>query len=828
MRYLQHCMDERARYNQLIGLFDTLYEASTTDRQLRLAALRIHDPELAETLAAMLDGDSIDSPLDAPVDQLLNSGPEMPTRYRDLGPIGAGGMGEVRRVFDAQLNRVLAMKIIGAAARPLEDRFVAEAQVVAQLQHPSIVPIHALGRLPDGRSFFTMREVQGLTFAEVLMARSATTDGLRDHVYTLRQVAQAVAYAHDQGVVHRDLKPGNVMIGPFGDVMVLDWGLARRLEGSKIRPSAAGVETPNGVVMGSPGYMAPEQAMGLHHLIGPATDVFALGAMLFAVLTGRAPFGTTLDPTAALGGPPPIDGRDLPVVLIDLCRHALAPEASDRPADAGAFAQTLSAWLTGAADRARALDLLTEATADRQRVVELRARAAEVRREAQAILLTLPVHAPLAHKHPGWALDDQAAALEQRAQVVQARWLEQIHTALNLAPGLSEARVLLAEHHRELADRAEARGEAEMAAVHRGHVAEHDDGRHARWLARVGTLVVDSVPDGAAVSLWRWRLENRRRTPELIRQLGHTPLHLAELPSGSYLVRLSHPGRVSVDCPARVVSEGTLRCRIPLPTELPPETCFVPAGPCLIGGDPHAPEAFPATEIVVPAFVAARHPVTNGEYLGFLNDLVDQGREADAIRQSPRAQMGRSTDGVFTRDRDGRFRLGVDDEGVLWAPDMPVVQITWNAAVAYCEWLAERTGIPWRLLHEIEWEKAARGVDGRRYPWGDYFDPVFACTLQSGPEPGRQSVQAFETDESPYGLRGLGGNVRDWCSNLWRPEPPDSPLIIATEADDGWRATRGGSYVSLAPMCRGATRFAAPPEQHYDSVGFRVAFSWDR
>ena len=822
-------MDERARYNQLIGLFDTLYEASTTDRQLRIAALRIHDPELAETLAAMLDsdGDGLASPLDAPVDDLLNDGPALPTRYRDLGPIGVGGMGEVRRVFDAQLNRVLAMKIIGVAARPFEDRFVAEAQVVAQLQHPSIVPIHALGRLPDGRSFFTMREVQGRTFADVLMARSAPTDGLRDHVYTLRQVAQAVAYAHDQGVVHRDLKPGNVMIGPFGDVIVLDWGLARRLEGSKIRPSPAGVETPNGVVMGSPGYMAPEQAMGLHHLTGPATDVFALGALLFAVLTGRAPYGTRLDPTAALAGPPPIDGRDLPVVLIDLCRHALAPEASDRPANAGAFAETLSAWLTGAADRARALDLLAQATADRHRIIDLRARAADVERQAQAILLTLPVHASLAQKHPGWALDDQAAALEQQARVVEARWLEQIHTALNLAPGLAEARVLLAAHHRQLADGAAARGEAEMAAVHRAHVAQHDDGRHASWLAAIGALVVNSVPEGAAVSLWGWRLENRRRVPALIRPLGHTPLRLAELPAGNYLVRLSHPAGISVDCPIRLASEDTVRLRIPVPAELPPETCFVPAGPCLIGGDPHAPEAFPATEIVVPAFVAARYPVTNAEYVRFLDDLVDQGRGAEAVRFAPHAQVGRATAGIFARDDDGHFQLGIDNEGVLWAPDLPVVQVTWHAATAYCAWLAQRTGVPWRLLHEVEWEKATRGVDGRAFPWGDYFDPVFACTLQCGPEPGRQSVHAFETDASPYGLRGLGGNVRDWCSNVWRAEPPPSPLTIEAEVDEGWRATRGGSYVSLAPMCRGATRFAAPPEQHYDSVGFRVAFSWD-
>lgn len=818
-------MDERARHKQLMGLFDTLCEAPTGERQLRLAALRINDPRLAETLQAMLAGDALQSPLDAPVQQLIDAAaPTLPERYRDLGPLGAGGMGEVRRVFDTELNRTLAMKIIGAGARPFEARFLAEAQVVAQLQHPSIVPVHALGWLDDGRCYFTMREVQGRTLAELLGERAHPGEGLRDHVYQLRQVAQAVAYAHDQGIIHRDLKPGNVMVGPFGDVMVLDWGLARRLEGSRILPSPGGVITPGGVVMGSPGFMAPEQAMGLRQQIGPATDVFALGAILFMILTGRAPLDATADPTAALAGPPPIDGPGLPAVLVDLCRHALAADTDERPAHAGLFADALSAWLTGAADRERARAVLTDAAADQARFGALRTEATALRRQAQAILLVLPPHAPLAAKLPGWALEDQAIAREREARAVEARWLQQVHAALNLAPDLPEAHALLADHHRALADAARARGDAAVAEEHRRVVEQHDDGRHARWLAGVGQVVIESDPPGATVAIARWQITARRSAPGPWTALGETPLHSDDLPAADYLLRLTHPQRVTVDHPVRLTPEATASAHIALPDRLPPATCYVPAGPFVVGGDPEAPDGFRAAVVEVPGFVIARDPVTNAEYVEFLNDLVARGEADVAEMHAPQLPFGGGTGDLMGRDDAGRFVL--DPTAAGWRADAPVVQITWHAAMAYCAWRAERSGLPWRLLHEVEWEKAARGADGRAYPWGDHFDPVFACTVQSLPDPARQPVDAFASDVSPYGVRGMGGNVRDWCLNLWAAEPPASPLAPVAEVGDGMRATRGGSYISLAPMCRAATRFASLPDQHYNSVGFRMGFSW--
>ncbi|MCA9526144.1 MAG: serine/threonine protein kinase, partial [Myxococcales bacterium] len=214
-------MDERARYDRLMAELDALLVLDAVAQAEQLAALRAESGELADTLAELLAIDAEASPLDVSPLSYLGPALDLPPRYRDLGPLGVGGMGEVRRVFDTQLGRVLALKVVGELHPALDARFVAEAHVLAQLQHPAIVPVHELGHLPDGRRFFTMREVEGETWADALRRRPPTTESRRDEVYVLRQVALALAYAHEQGVVHRDLKPANIMLGPFGDVMVL-------------------------------------------------------------------------------------------------------------------------------------------------------------------------------------------------------------------------------------------------------------------------------------------------------------------------------------------------------------------------------------------------------------------------------------------------------------------------------------------------------------------------------------------------------------------------------------------------------------------------------
>ena len=256
-------------------------------------------------------------------------------RYESLGLLGRGGMGSVHRVRDRRLGRTLALKIIHAQAlnRPgLVSRFLEEAQATAQLQHPNIVPVYDMGEMPDGRVWFTMQEVTGETLEQAIRRRNDVPDEheaarrsgwtLRRLVAALAQICDAMDYAHRRGVVHRDIKPANIMLGAHGEVLVLDWGLAKIFDRpDSVWTSAATAadsvrtargtmsvfQTRAGAVAGTPAYMSPEQANGDLESIDARTDIYALGALLYELLAGRAPY-TGHDGLAVLemvrAGPP--------------------------------------------------------------------------------------------------------------------------------------------------------------------------------------------------------------------------------------------------------------------------------------------------------------------------------------------------------------------------------------------------------------------------------------------------------------------------------------------------------------------------------------------
>jgi serine/threonine protein kinase len=220
--------------------------------------------------------------------------PDLPgDRYEVLEPIGQGGMGTVYRTRDRALEREVALKVLRAevAAPGWAGRLEREARILARLEHPGVVPVHDVGTLADGRIYYLMKLVRGQRLDEF-----AGTVSLAEVLRAFLRVCETVGFAHAHGVVHRDLKPSNIMVGAFGEVLVLDWGIARvagALEESAPsegapRPPAASGDTAPGTVLGTPGFMAPEQALGAVHLVTERTDVFALGAILRAVVTSRS------------------------------------------------------------------------------------------------------------------------------------------------------------------------------------------------------------------------------------------------------------------------------------------------------------------------------------------------------------------------------------------------------------------------------------------------------------------------------------------------------------------------------------------------------------
>jgi serine/threonine protein kinase len=271
-------------------------------------------------------------------------------RYTVLRVIGRGGMGTVYVARDESLGREVAFKVSNAPASGsgLDERLRREARVLATLDHPGIAPVHDAGVLADGRLFYVMKLVRGVTLEQ--HARDLDTESLKLSVF--ERVADTVAFAHAHGIVHRDLKPSNVMVGRFGEVLVLDWGVAKVLGEALDLPSSAGesVAPPDtasmsaeaseptrvGTLIGTPGFMAPEQAAGDVALIGPATDVFALGALLFWLLTNELPSADDLTRVNRA-----LRERRVTRRLRAIVTRCLAPRAVDRYANAGEVAADL-------------------------------------------------------------------------------------------------------------------------------------------------------------------------------------------------------------------------------------------------------------------------------------------------------------------------------------------------------------------------------------------------------------------------------------------------------------------------------------------------------
>ena len=270
-------------------------------------------------------------------------------RYTVTQEIGRGGMGCVYAAIDEALGREVALKVTNTiASAAFERRLEAEARVLARLEHPGIVPVHDVGRLADGRLFYVMKRVHGQTLREHLRLPCDLGERLR----IFERICEAVAFAHAHGILHRDLKPDNVMVGSFGEVMVLDWGVAKTLSPVQ-RDDVATIEPPSletpahlarqrthqGTVVGTHGFMSPEQARGETDSLDQRADVYALGAMLLDLLNGPVP--------------PP---------LRSVCARAMAASPVDRYPSASALGDDVARYRAGQAVQAHRESLLERAT----------------------------------------------------------------------------------------------------------------------------------------------------------------------------------------------------------------------------------------------------------------------------------------------------------------------------------------------------------------------------------------------------------------------------------------------------------------------------------
>ncbi len=353
--------------------------------------------------------ESTDARLDRLVERAIAKGDD-DSRYRIVGNLGRGGMGIVLEVEDLDLKRRLAMKVAGASRSPQSgpaatsrtrralSRFLEEAQITGQLDHPGVVPIHDLGVDAEGHVFFTMKKVGGEELGEIFRLARAGNKGWNQQraLGVLVKICQTIAYAHSKGVVHRDLKPSNVMVGQFGEAYVLDWGLAKLLaengrckDDEESRPDSEDLDvirtdrrdeletTPDsplmtvaGAVLGTPYYMSPEQASGDPLAVGPFSDIYALGAILYSFLADQRPYedvkrgGQQQDIVEKInrGEPVAVDriNPDAHPELVAICSKAMTRDPKKRYSSALDMAEDLEAHLDGRAVAAHRIGPLVD------------------------------------------------------------------------------------------------------------------------------------------------------------------------------------------------------------------------------------------------------------------------------------------------------------------------------------------------------------------------------------------------------------------------------------------------------------------------------------
>jgi serine/threonine-protein kinase len=757
-------------------------------------------------------------------------------RYTRLGVLGSGGMGEVHEFVDTRLGRRIAVKALrralvssDTAVRMLER----EARVTGSLQHPNIIPVYDAGRRDDLGPFYAMRLIEQPSLEHVLdklrhddpefVAGYSLGRLLRYFV----QVCQAVDYAHSRGVIHCDLKPANILLGSFGEVLVVDWGLAYVI--------AEGL-THRG---GTPGYLAPEQLAPSLGPIDARTDIFALGAVLYEILCLDAAFpdsspsaivaqvsnGGQLDVPARPGTRRP--GRSVASELEDICMQALELEPAKRHPSAHALAAALEAFLEGTREKERrhqhAVELVRhgdELAEDYRESIESRPERVH---ELRVLRDSVMPWEPAEKKRALWDAEDRLA-------VVDALGVRTLHAAaaayelaLDEVPGHPEARRGLARLYHDQMQRAQERRDELERIFFEELVRQHDDGQLAATVMGEGTFSVNAPPRGALVRLAALEERERRLVPTRPRALGHTPVRDVRLPPGSYVATLEREDGVSLAIPLLVRGGQRVALNVDLraAADREPGECYIPAGPALLGvrgEDPSSTESRALREVVLPAYYLAERPVTFAEYLEFIQEIV----HSDADLAS--ACLPRASDGAPLWDwRGTRFEPARVTEFGERRHDLlrlPAFGMDAQSASIYAAWRSRHTGRSFRLPTEAEWEKAARGVDGRIYPWGDRFDAGFCKMRESRPgRPMPEASGSFADDISPFGVRDLAGGVADWVV------PTGGDIDDSLPGSPRIAVTRGGAWCDWRIDCRLDARRIYQAEECSPRIGFRLARS---
>ena len=696
--------------------------------------------------------------------------------YNLVREIARGGMGQIYFGEDPQLKRHVAVKVSSVSEAGEDPRFSKEAEVLAQLAHPNIVPIYNIGVDAQTRPFYSMKLIKGRTLQAVLnLVRDGDAAAIKDYpratlLTIFRKVCDAMMFAHSKGILHRDLKPENIMVGEYGEVLVMDWGLAKVL-GDRDESSALGARvhdtgdygmTMEGEVMGTPQYMSPEQAMGMVSELDQRSDIYSLGGILYAILTLRPPIeGTTLDEVLTrvrsgsissmvtkrgghdgmtLGTPAAMRG-EVPEALQAVTFKAMATDRDKRYESVEAFAGDIERYQNGFATQAEDAGTLRRLVLFIKRNKGVSSAVAVLLLAATGFVLKLAASerkasqalARLRSSAPTFAL--RAADAMQGGNLEEA--LEAASNAVDLQPEV-------AEYHR-------IRGNVLQVMV--------------RWPEAVKEYRFAKEDEEAE--------KNLKLTEELIRQTEKDASDTKA--KGRLFEELNAQGR-QYEAMALSSALGDFWKDRKKDLSVIPELVRRLEAKML---------PVPGTKILL-----SKTEFTVGEWKLYLKaeGLPDWKQHSSEFAQ--------------------------DDEH-------PVVMVSWNDAKKFCEWVSKVTGKEWRLPTNSEWEAA---VGTSKYPWGEYYPPNWDDGNYAVAEDGKEDPAKIGMDGikgtapvgsfkmSVLGFYDLGGNAGEW---MWD----------GLDEKSGKRVVRGGCWGNAAVYCSVADRYYYPPGNRNDYIGFRVALS---
>jgi len=772
------------------------------------------------------------------------------SHYASVHTIGFGGVGLVVSAHDPNLDRDVAIKMLRPEIKnkPTEiERFVREARATANIEHPNVIPVHEMGVMNGVGVYFTMKKIKGDNFQTVL-------DGLKNRKkeyegkYTRLQlleifisICNGVAYAHSRKIIHRDLKPHNVLIGDYGEVLVMDWGLAKYLaaddpETSSMKQEASKMEyvikagdsskTIDGTISGTPNYMPPEQAEGKVSELDERTDIYSLGAILYQILTYE----------------PPYSGEDIHKVLEDvrhwtfihprrrfpkyripreleaICLKAMAFDKKARYRSVQELISDIRNYIEGFSVTAypdstfvrfRKLcfrhPVLSSTFASIFLIVltvvalyftftyvqfkTLMKMAEENLRDGNAKLReAVGTYRKIEKLEEGKILKEKSDSLldlEDKLSRLYSSSENHYETALMLysaVPFRYRNHYLVNEGFREIMfnrisfsimtkNYQKIEKWIELLRLWMGQNFEELPESDRKKLFQIendikgdGQLKLSVRPVPEEITLFSLVDKGDGRlvqsNPRVLENALSAPF---AIPKGTYLLvfKTKDFPEVKVDF---IIDHGEKdEIGVIIPKSIPEDMVFVPGGKFYTGGE--NARYYSMHEEDIPSFFISRYELTYGEYLKFWKSLDspdEKARHMSRIMLDPMERV---------------FHDAWDSEGRLISPlkpELPVVGILHESAEAYCAWLGGKTGRKILLPTAMQWEKAARGADGRLFPWGNGFNANFANISENKEARTRYGFWAppgsFPMDVSVYGAFDMGGNVREMTSSRF----PDS------------------------------------------------------